>query len=70
LVQHRAAQQQVKELPMFGKITAALAVALVLSSAGFASARPMFDGVTYPHSNEQYCYMPSSPCDNEHRMTN
>jgi hypothetical protein len=68
---------------MVGKITAALAVALVLSSTGFASARPawqpmsqqvvalqQYDGVTYPHETERYCYMPSSPCDNNHRVTN
>ena len=68
---------------MFGKITAALAVALVLSSTSFASAQTAwqprsqrvaafqrYDGVAYPHETERYCYMPSSPCDNEHRMTN
>ena len=68
---------------MVGKITAAFAVALVLSSTGFASAQPTwhptservlalqhYDGVAYPHDNERYCYMPSSPCDNDHRVTN
>ena len=68
---------------MVGKITAALAVALVLSSTSFASAQTAwqptsqrvaafqrYDGVVYPHETERYCYMPSSPCDNEHRVTN
>ena len=55
---------------MVGKITAALAAALVLASVGVASARPTYDGVSYPHDNERYCYMPSSPCDNNHRMAN
>ena len=56
---------------MVRNLTAALIAALVLGSAGIASAQPArFDGWTYPHSQEQYCYMPSSPCDNQHRMTN
>jgi hypothetical protein len=70
---------------MVAKIPAALAAALLLASAGIASARPVryptspgifapsverYDGWTYPHSEERYCYMPSSPCDNEHRVTN
>jgi hypothetical protein len=68
---------------MVGKICAALATALVLASVGAASARPAwetsrvsgpgverYDGVTYPHSDERYCYLPSSPCDNNHRVTN
>ena len=68
---------------MIGKITAALAVALVLSSASFASAQAAwqptsqrvlalrkYDGVVYPRETERYCHMPSSPCDNEHRVTN
>ena len=28
------------------------------------------DRWAYPHSEELYCYMPSSPCDNNHRVTN
>ena len=68
---------------MVGKISTALAAALVLASVGAASARPAwettrilapgverYDGVVYPHSDERYCYMPSSPCDNNHRVTN
>jgi hypothetical protein len=70
---------------MVVKISAALAAALLLASAGIASARPIwhptsprifapsderYDGVTYPHDDERFCYMPSSPCDNEHRETN
>jgi TRAP-type mannitol/chloroaromatic compound transport system permease small subunit len=74
-----------EEVRMVGKISTALALALVLASAGIASARPAFnasservfgpsveryDGVTYPHDDERFCYMPSSPCDNNHRVTN
>lgn len=56
---------------MVGKISTALAAILLLGSVGIASAQPArFDGWTYPHSQEQYCYMPSSPCDNNHRVTN
>jgi hypothetical protein len=33
-------------------------------------APPGFNGVPYPRDNERYCYLPSSPCDNQHRMTN
>jgi hypothetical protein len=72
-----------EEVDMVGKISTALAAALVLASVGAASARPAwntarvfapsverYDGITYPHSEERYCYMPSSPCGNNHRMTN
>ena len=57
---------------MVRHFTTALAAALLLGSVGFASARTFqrYDGVTYSHQNEMYCYMPSSPCDNEHRVTN
>jgi hypothetical protein len=68
---------------MVSKISTALAAALVFASVGAASARPVwettrvfapsverYDGWTYPHSEERYCYMPSSPCDNNHRVTN
>ena len=67
---------------MVGKLTAALAATLVLASVGVASARPAvmaqarapsvgeYGGWTYSHSAERYCYLPSSPCDNQHRMTN
>ena len=57
---------------MVGKISTALAAILLLGSVGFASAQTFqrYDGVSYPHQNEMYCYMPSSPCDNEHRVTN
>jgi hypothetical protein len=60
-----------KEVAMIGKITAALVAALVLGSAGIASAQTQrFDGWSYQHSQERFCYMPSSPCDNNHRVTN
>jgi hypothetical protein len=69
-----------EEVDMVGKISTALAAALVLASVGAASARPAwettrifapsYDGVIYPHSEERYCYMPSSPCGNNHRVTN
>ena len=68
---------------MVSKISTALAAALVLASVGTASARPAwettrvfapsvehYDGWAYPHSEERYCYMPSSPCGNNHRVTN
>jgi hypothetical protein len=70
---------------MVGKISTALAAALVLASVGTASAQPTwnatsqrvfassvqrYNGVSYPYDNERYCYLPSSPCDNEHRVTN
>jgi hypothetical protein len=70
---------------MVGKISGALAAALVLASVGTASARPAWDatservfapsiehyeGWAYPQSEERYCYMPSSPCGNNHRVTN
>jgi hypothetical protein len=57
---------------MFHSFTTALVAALLLGSVGFASAQTFQrnDGVSYHHQNELYCYMPSSPCDNEHRITN
>ena len=57
---------------MVRSFTTALVAALLLGSVGFASAQTFqrCDGVSYPHQNETYCYMPSSPCDNEHRVTN
>jgi hypothetical protein len=71
------------EAYMVSKISIGLAGALVLASVGIASARPAwettsvfapsverYDGWAYPHSEEQYCYMPSSPCGNNHRVTN
>jgi hypothetical protein len=44
----------------------------VFASPGFNGvfAPPGFNGVPYPRDNERYCYLPSSPCDNQHRMTN
>ena len=56
---------------MVGKISTALAAILLLGSIGFASARTVqrYDGVSYSHRNEMFCYLPSSPCDNEHRVT-
>jgi hypothetical protein len=74
-----------EELRMVSKISAALALALVLVSTGIASARPAlearsarvfgpgvehYDRVAYPHNDERFCYLPTSPCDNEHRVTN
>ena len=45
----------------------ALVAALVLGSAGIASARAPsiehYDGWTYPQSEEPYCYLPSWPCE-------
>jgi hypothetical protein len=67
---------------MVNKISTVLAAALVIASVGAASARPAWettrffapaerhDGVVYPHSDERFCYMPSSPCGNNHRVTN
>jgi hypothetical protein len=57
---------------MVGKISTALAAILLLGSVGIASARTVqrYDGATNSHHNEMYCYMPSEPCDNEHRVTN
>jgi hypothetical protein len=56
---------------MVGKISTALVAIFLLGSVSVASAQnARFDGVNYPHSNEQFCYMPSSPCDNNHRVTN
>jgi hypothetical protein len=57
---------------MVRNFTAALVAALLLASTGIASAQSVqrYDGVSYPHDNERYCYLPSSPCDNEHRVTN
>jgi hypothetical protein len=60
-----------QEVPVVGKISTALVAIFLLGSVGAASAQTTrFDGVSYPHSNEQFCYMPSSPCDNNHRVTN
>ena len=61
-----------EEVPMVGKISTALAAILLLGSVGIASARTVqrYDGVSYSHQNEMFCYLPSSPCDNEHRVTN
>ena len=57
---------------MIRNFTAALVAAALLASTGIASAQSVqrYDGVSYPHNNERYCYMPSSPCDNNHRVTN
>ena len=62
-----------EEVPMVGKISTALAAILLLGSVGIASARTVqrYDGVSRnSHQNETYCYLPSDPCDNEHRVTN
>ena len=44
----------------------------VFASPGFNGvfASPGFNGVPYPRDNERYCYLPSSRCDNQHRVTN
>ena len=63
---------------MVGKISTALAAILLLGSVGIASARTVqrYDGHSESywqhksHQNEMYCYLPSDPCDNEHRVTN
>jgi hypothetical protein len=57
---------------MVRSFTTALVAALLLGSVGIASARTIqrYDGVSNSHQNETYCYMPSEPCDNEHRVTN
>jgi hypothetical protein len=57
---------------MVRHFTTALVATFLLGSVGFASAQTLqrYDGVTYPHQNELYCYLPSSPCDNNHRVTN
>ena len=57
---------------MVGKISTAIAAILLLGSVSIASARTVQrdDGVSYSHQNETYCYMPSEPCDNNHRVTN
>jgi hypothetical protein len=58
---------------MFGKFTAAIAAAFMFATAGLASAAPYASNDTfarYPRHSEQYCYLPSDPCDNEHRVEN
>jgi hypothetical protein len=41
---------------MVGKISTALAAIFLLDSVAAASAQTTrFDGVNYPHSNEQFC---------------
>jgi hypothetical protein len=60
-----------QEDDMVRNITAALVAASLLASTGIASAQSQrFDGVSYQNNNQAYCYLPSSPCDNEHRLTN
>jgi hypothetical protein len=60
---------------MVRNFTTALVAALVLGSAGIASARGLgndcrfrtehgaFRRWTYPQSEERYCYLPSWPCE-------
>jgi hypothetical protein len=70
---------------MTHKIAAAVAAAFVLASAATVSAQPIghasrpraltpdiqvYDSAAPPQGNGQYCYLPSGPCDNEHRMAN
>jgi hypothetical protein len=72
-----------EEVAMVRSLTAALVAASLLGSAGIGSAQPAwnterafapitqrYDGVVYPHETERYCYLPSSPCGNNHRVTN
>ncbi len=68
----RPCRKNPQEIDMIHNFTAALVAAALLASTGIASAQSVqrYDGVSYPHDNERYCYMPSSPCDNEHRVTN
>jgi hypothetical protein len=58
---------------MARNFTTALIAALALGSAGIASARAPsiehYDGWTYPQSEEPYCYLPSWPCEQPHRVT-
>ena len=54
---------------MVRNFTTALVAALMLGSVGIASARVFapniehYDGLTYPQSEEPYCYLPSWPCE-------
>jgi hypothetical protein len=61
-----------EEVDMLRSFTTALVGALLLGSVGIASAQTVqrYDDVSYPHQSEMYCYLPSSPCDNNHRVTN
>jgi hypothetical protein len=73
----RAETLTMRKLDMVRNFTTALVAAVVLGSAGIASARPAwettservfapsiehYDGWTYP-SEERYCYLPSWPCE-------
>ena len=59
---------------MVDKITAVLAGALMLFSAGAAPAQSgAGETLAYDQARpraEQYCYLPSEPCDNNHRVSN
>ena len=56
---------------MVRNFTTALVAALVLGSAGIASARApsieYYDVWTYPQNEEPYCYLPSWPCEQPHQ---
>ena len=56
---------------MVRNFTTALIAALALGSAGIASARaPSIEHYdVYPQSEEPYCYLPSWPCEQPHRVT-
>jgi hypothetical protein len=63
------------EIDMVDKITAGLALALMLFSAGAASAQPRAEEARSYYDQarsqaEQFCYLPSEPCDNQHSVTN
>jgi hypothetical protein len=62
------------EVDMVDKITAVLAGALMLFSAGAAPAQSgAGETLAYDQARpraEQYCYLPSEPCDNNHRVSN
>ena len=59
---------------MVGKITAVLAWALMLFSTGAGSAQSNAGGtLAYDQARpraEQFCYLPSEPCVNNHRVSN
>jgi hypothetical protein len=65
-----------EELDMVRNFTTALVAALALGSAGIASGGVFapsiehYDGWTCPQSEELYCYLPSWPCEQPHRVTN
>ena len=56
---------------MFGKFTAALAAALVLAFTLVQARRPPHQGDSYlERTQQEFCYLPSEPCDNGPRVGN